>query len=111
MCADFDIDIAVFARADEDARRLSRIRAAREAPSLNDHVAIALAAEESEADRSQVSALVRDHLAGLDLPFEVRTFAETVWADYLTALRKDTGAESEAWRAALARSTTSSGAS
>ncbi len=47
-------------------------------------------------------ALVRDHLAGLDLPFEVRTFAETVWADYLTTLHREPGPESDAWRGALA---------
>jgi hypothetical protein len=47
-------------------------------------------------------ALVRDHLAGLDLPFEVRTFAETVWADYLTTLHREPGPESDAWRSGLA---------
>ncbi len=40
---------------------------------------------------------VRDRLAGLELPFEVRAFAETVWADYLADVRKRQGAESDAW--------------
>ena len=101
VCRDFEIDIAVFARADAELVAFLESERREAAPALNDHVAVALAAEESEADRSHVRALVRDHLAGLDLPFEVRTFAETVWADYLTALRKDPGPESEAWRAAL----------
>ncbi|MEO8674502.1 MAG: DUF1631 family protein [Casimicrobiaceae bacterium] len=101
VCRDFEIDIAVFARADAELVAFLDSERREAAPALNDHVAVALAAEESEADRSHVRALVRDHLAGLELPFEVRTFAETVWADYLTSLRKELGPESEAWRAAL----------
>jgi hypothetical protein len=34
---------------------------------------------------------VRDKLAGIDVPFEVRSFTETVWADYLADLRKQEG--------------------
>ena len=101
VCQDFEIDVAVFARADAEIVAFLESERREAAPALNDHVAVALAAEENEADRSQVRALVRDHLAGLDLPFEVRKFAETVWADYLTALRKDSGPESDAWRGAL----------
>ena len=102
VCREFDIDVAVFARADAELVAFLDSERREAAPALNDHVAVALAAEESDADRSEVRALVRDHLAGLDLPFEVRTFAETVWADYLTALRKDPGPDSDAWRGALA---------
>ena len=67
-------------------------------PTFSDQVAVALAAEEGEGDRAQVRALVRDKLAGLELPFQVRTFAETIWADYLTSLRKSGGVDGDAWR-------------
>lgn len=98
---DFEIDVAVFAQADAALLAFLESERRESAPALNDQVAGALAAEESEADRAQVRALVRDHLAGLELPFLVRTFAETVWADYLTALHKSPGPESDAWRGAL----------
>ena len=101
VCRDFEIDVAVFARADADLAAFLESERRESAPTLKNHVAVALAAEEGEADRSQVRALVRDRLAGLDLPFDVRTFAETVWADYLTMLHQDPGPDSEAWRGAL----------
>jgi Protein of unknown function (DUF1631) len=102
VCQEFEIDVAVFARADAELVAFLESERREAAPALNDHVAVALAAEENEADRSQVRALLRDHLAGLDLPLEVRKFAETVWADYLTSLHKDPGPGSDAWRGALA---------
>ena len=102
VCRDFEIDVAVFARADAELVAFLESERREAAPALNDQVAVALAAEESDADRAQVRALVRDHLAGLELPFLVRTFAETVWADYLTVLHKNPGPESDAWHAALA---------
>ena len=64
-------------------------------------VASALAAEQGEADRSHVLAFVRDRLTGLDLPFEVRSFVETVWADYLAAVRKASGEAGSEWTAAV----------
>ena len=60
------------------------------------------AAEESEADRSVTRALVRDRLAGLTLPLEIRSFAETTWADYLGDVRARHGEDSDTWRSALA---------
>src|SRR5207249_353453 len=65
---------------------------------LDRDVAAALVAEESEADRTHVRTLIRDKLAGITVPFEVRGFAETIWADYLTQVRQREGAESDAWR-------------
>ncbi len=101
VCQEFDIDMAVFARADAEIVAFLESERREAAPALNDHVAVALAAEENEADRSQARALVRDHLAGLDLPFDVRKFSETVWADYLALLHHDPGPDSDAWRAGL----------
>ncbi len=70
----------------------------RKAAALLDHdVAAALVAEESEADRSHVRALIRDKLTGIKVPFEVRGFAETIWVDYLTLVRERDGAEADTW--------------
>ncbi|HYR00810.1 MAG TPA: DUF1631 family protein [Casimicrobiaceae bacterium] len=102
VCRDFEADAAVFARADADLAAFLERERREAAPTLHDHVAIALAAEEGDVDRAEVRALVRDRLAGLEMPFEVRTFADTIWADYLTAVRKRGGAHSDAARAALA---------
>ena len=45
---------------------------------LDQDVAVALVAEENEADRTRVRALIRDKLTGMDVPFEVLGFAETM---------------------------------
>ncbi|MEP7062439.1 MAG: DUF1631 family protein [Betaproteobacteria bacterium] len=102
ICRDFEIDVTTFDVAErklrdfiDDERRQSDI-------SVEDDVAAALAAEESEADHSVTRALVRDRLAGLDLPLEVRSFAETIWADYLGDVRARHGEDSDAYRSALA---------
>ena len=101
VCRDFEIDVSVFERADAQMAAFVEAQRRDAAPALDDDVAVALAAETREADRSHVRALLRDRLAGLDLPFEVRTFTETIWSDYLTALRKDHSADREAWQSAL----------
>ena len=45
---------------------------------------------------------MRDKLAGLELPFEVRGFVETVWADYLAAVAREVRrVESTEWTAAV----------
>jgi hypothetical protein len=101
VCIDFGIDVAVFDRADRElAAFLERDRSAT-ATAAEQDVVKALAAEEGEADRSHVRAFVRDRLTGLDLPFEVRSFAETVWADYLTTLRTSGGEDGAGWTSAV----------
>ena len=102
VCRDFEIDVGAFERADAELVAFLDAERREAAPALNDHVAVALAAEEGESERAHVRALVRDRLAGLELAFEVRTFAETIWADYLTAVHKSSGADSDAAHAALA---------
>ncbi|MEP6997933.1 MAG: DUF1631 family protein, partial [Betaproteobacteria bacterium] len=49
-------------------------------------------------DRSAVRALIRDKLSGVDVPFDVRSFSETIWADYLTDVRTVQGTEGDGWR-------------
>jgi hypothetical protein len=102
ICADFEIDVAVFREADQQLQAFVDQEQQKAAAALSGKVTDALHAEEDEADRPVVRALLRDRLAGLDVPFEVRSFVETIWADYLAALRRDEGQDSTAWNAALA---------
>jgi len=60
-----------------------------------------LAAETRDADRSRVRGLIRDKFSGIDVPFDVRVFVGTVWADYLTRLRETEGTRSETYIAAV----------
>ena len=97
VCRDFEVDLAVFQKAIGEIQAFLDAERRDSAPALRDDVAAALADEAHEADRAQVRALLRDRLAGIELPFEVRSFAETVWADYLTEVRKRQGGESAEW--------------
>lgn len=101
ICRDFDIDVGVFRTANLRLAAFSEAERQRVAAATTDDVATALTAEESEADRSHVRAYLRDRLAGVDVPYEVRGFIETVWADHMAAVRREHGAESDAWNAAV----------
>ncbi|MFO1314634.1 MAG: DUF1631 family protein [Burkholderiales bacterium] len=101
ICRDFEIDVGVFRTANLKLAAFSEAERQRVATATADDVATALTAEESEADRSHVRAYLRDRLAGVDVPFEVRGFIETVWADHMAAVRRDHGADSDAWNAAV----------
>jgi hypothetical protein len=101
VCADFEIDVAVFRDADRALQSFAEQERQKAADALAGDVAAALHAEEDEADRAVVRALLRDRLAGLDVPFDVRSFTETIWADYLAGLRREHGADSPPWNAAL----------
>ena len=68
---------------------------------IQPHVHAGLAAETSDANRWHVRVLIRDKLAGADVPFDVRIFIGTVWADYLTRLRETDGADSDSYTAAV----------
>ncbi|GIK88106.1 MAG: hypothetical protein BroJett026_35870 [Betaproteobacteria bacterium] len=102
VCNDFEIDVAAFAAADRELAAFIDAERKATAVAVAPDVAQALATEAGEADRAEVLTLTRDKLAGLDLPFEVRGFVETVWTDYLTKLRRDHGGESAEYRAAAA---------
>ncbi|HKW79592.1 MAG TPA: DUF1631 family protein, partial [Casimicrobiaceae bacterium] len=97
VCRDFQVDVAVFEDADSKIRDFVEAEQQKGARNLDDEVAAALAAEQSEQDRSLVRALIRDKLSGLEVPFDVRSFSETIWADYLTRTRIAEGTESEGW--------------
>ncbi len=101
ICRDFEIDVAVFRTA--NARLAAFIEAERQkvATATTDDVAEALTAEQSESDRSHVRAFLRDRLAGVDVPFEVRAFIETIWAEHMAQQRHEHGPDSAEWNATV----------
>ncbi len=101
ICRDFEIDVAVFRAANLKLAAFIDAERQRVATATTGDVAAALTAEESEADRSHVRAFLRDRLAGVDVPYEVRGFIETTWAEHLTRVRRDHGAESAEWTAGV----------
>src|SRR5690348_147182 len=101
VCRQFKVDASVFAAADARLQAFVEAEQRNAAAVFDRDVAAALSAERTEAERSEVRVLVRDRLTALSVPFEVRGFAETVWADYLTLVRTRDGAQSAAWSDAL----------
>ena len=101
VCRDFEIDMAVFETADAKLSRFIDTERRTTEEALADDVNAALTAEESEKDRAQVLAQIRDKLAGLSVPFDVRSFAETVWVDYVTSLVDQDGVDGESVQGAL----------
>jgi hypothetical protein len=101
ICANFEIDVAVFEHA--DARLLAFVDTEHEKSTATaaDEVARARSSEESEAERAAVIAIIRDRLAGLTIPLEVRSFAETAFVEYLAEVRQRGGAEDADWIAGL----------
>ncbi len=101
ICAKFHRDAGAFDAADRKFQRFVDDRQRHASKALGPHVATALAAETGAADRSHVRAFLRDKLAGLDIPFDVRAFTGTVWGDYLTQVRQREGGDGDSWRAAV----------
>src|SRR5450631_890073 len=101
ICRDFKVDMAVFEAADVRLQEFVDVEQRKLSTALDTEVVEALSAEKSEADRAHVRVLIRDKLAGLDVPFDVRAFNETVWADYLTEIRSTQGAGSAEWQTAV----------
>ena len=101
VCDRFGVDVTAFEAAGARIRPFIAHVGRAEADAARDDIGAALAREETEADAAQVRVVLRDRLAGLALPFDVRSFAESVWADHLTAIRATHGEGSDAWRAAM----------
>ena len=102
ICEGFHTDLDVFATADAAIRPFVEQEQANSAEVADPDIGDALAAEASDADRARVRSLLRDRLAGLDVPFEIRSFVESLWADHLAAIHAGEGVDSEAWRTAMA---------
>jgi hypothetical protein len=101
ICRDFKVDMVVFQAADSRLQEFIDAEQRKVTVALDAEVEQALSAEKNESDRAHVRVLIRDKLAGVDVPFDVRSFSETVWADYLTEIRATQGAESGGWHAAV----------
>jgi Protein of unknown function (DUF1631) len=101
ICRDFKVDMAAFEAADVRLQEFVDVEQRKLSTALDTEVVEALSAEKGEADRAHVRVLIRDKLAGLDVPFDVRAFNETVWADYLTEIRSKQGAGSAEWQTAV----------
>jgi len=99
--AEFRIDNAVFERA---CRRLAEFTdRERELVSrtMQPHIEAATLEESVDTDRSQVRALIRNKMAGADVPIAIRSFADMVWANYLTQIRRTEGSDSASFSAAV----------
>ena len=101
VCDRFGVDVTAFEAAGDRIRPFIAHVDRAEAAAARDDIGAALANEETEADAAQVRVVLRDRLAGLALPFDVRSFAESVWADHLTAIRAVYGEHSNEWQAAM----------
>ncbi len=91
ICYSFEIDVAIFAQSDRKLTLFIESEQRSTAAAAEPDVATALANEQQEEDRTFVRARVRDKLGGVEVPVEVRSFTETVWADYLAQVRKQEG--------------------
>jgi hypothetical protein len=101
ICRDFKVDMDVFDDADGRLQEFVDAEQKKVSATLDTEVGRALDAEKSESDRAHVRVLIRDKLAGVEVPFDVRAFSETVWADYLTDIRSREGSQSTAWQSAV----------
>jgi hypothetical protein len=101
ICAEFVLDLDVFAYACQTLRVFTDDWQKQMSRAMKSQVDAALAAETRDADRSRVRVLVRDKLAGLTIPFDIRAFVGSVWADYLTQLRQADGMHSDGYAGAV----------
>ncbi|HEY3177926.1 MAG TPA: DUF1631 family protein [Casimicrobiaceae bacterium] len=97
----FEIDLTAFQDADNRLAAFIGDESRKTADAVIPDIRRAAAAEQDESDRGRVRGLVRDRLAGMDVPAPIRSFVESTWADYLTLLRKEQGEHSVAASEAL----------
>jgi hypothetical protein len=102
IAADFRIDIDTFEIADARILPFVLREQTATASALRDDIGAALSVEQADGDRTWVRTLLRDRLAGLEIPFEIRSFTETLWSDHLAAIRSAEGMDSNAWETAIA---------
>lgn len=97
LCRDFEIDLAAFARADRRVADFVELERERLKAATSKDIETARSIEAGDVDRAEVRILIRERLAGLAVPFDVHSFIETTWADYLTMLRGRDGNDSPAY--------------
>ena len=98
---EFVMDLDVFVYACEVLQKFSDQWQQRTAQMMQPQVDAGLAAETRDADRSRVRVLIRDKLSGINVPFDIRTFVGTVWADYMTGVRLAQGVKSDGYAASV----------
>ena len=86
VCDMYRLETEVFINATTDVRRFIDDDHRRTALAISGDIAAAAAAEQRELGRALARAVVRERLAGTDVPLRVRAFAESVWVDYLVQL-------------------------
>ena len=101
ICYEFVLDTDDFDRACRTLAKFTDGQQAQTAQAIEPHMDAGLAAEAVDADRSHVRALIRDKLAGVDIPLDVRAFIGTVWSEYLTRIRQTDGSGGDAYAAAV----------
>jgi len=101
IAALFELDLAAFNEADARIAAFIDSESRKTAAAVIADIRSAGAAEQVESDRGRVRGLIRDRLAGSDVPAAIRSFVETTWADHLTQLRKEHGEHSVAASEAL----------
>src|SRR5207248_2496354 len=92
----FEIDLTAFQDADNRLAAFIGDESRKTADAVITDIRRAAAAEQDESDRGRVRGLIRDRLAGMEVPAPIRSFVESTWADYLTLLRKEHGEHSVA---------------
>ena len=97
----FEIDLTAFQDADNRLAAFIGDESRKTADAVITDIRRAAAAEQDESDRGRVRGLIRDRLAGMEVPAPIRSFVESTWADYLTLLRKEHGEHSVAASEAL----------
>ena len=95
ICARFVLDTTVIERECDTLEKFTDEWQARSALATQRHVDRALTGEWRDAHRSRVRIVIRDKLAGVEVPLDVRGFIGTVWAEYMTLLRQARGIESD----------------
>lgn len=99
--AEFVIDLDILEQACSALQKLRDYWQKRVATATQRYVDAGLTGEWRDAHRSRVRVLIRAKLAGVDVPFEVRSFIGTVWAEYMTLLRQAKGTQSDDYAAAV----------
>ncbi len=91
ICARFVLDTTVIERECDTLEKFTDEWQAKSALATQRHVDRALTGEWRDAHRSRVRIVIRDKLAGVEVPLDVRGFIGTVWAEYMTLLRQARG--------------------
>lgn len=101
ICTRFVLDVTVLERECGALEKFADEWQAKSAVAMQRPVNAALTGEWRDAHRSRVRVLIRDKLAGVDVPLDVRGFIGTVWAEHMTLLRQAGGIEGDDYAEAV----------